>query len=214
MAPLYCTKPNIQKAIIQKIKLETYNEDFNDNYKVLLDKYIPNKCFDKLVDTLREALISVNTQGDDKELALNLLEAKKLLTPTEQDLYSVLFLLDGPVVGDKMNLAWKRVEAFGDIYSRREKILFEIKKLDLIPDAIFKDPNLPRHKAIINLFAKNFPEFLNYYGKSCLDFINNKNADASNLSSTFQCHQFLKTAKDNSLWLTDSIQSQYSAIKK
>ena len=214
MATIYCAKPTVQKAIVQKIKLETFKNDFDDNYKTLLDKYIPNKCFNKMVDTLRDALISSGTKGEDKELAISLLDAKKLLTPIEQDLYSVLYLLDGPVVGDKMNIAWKRVEAFGDIFSRRQKILEAVQKLDLLPDGIFKDPNLPRHKAIINLFARNFPEFLNYYGKSCLDFINRKSNESSNIASSYQCHQFLKTAKTNSLWISDSIQSQYSAIKK
>lgn len=214
VAPLYCSKQDIQKAIINKINQETFKPNFNNNYKVLLDKFAPNKCFEKMIETLREALISPDVNGADKELALNLLEAKNLLKPIEIDLYSILFLLDGPVVGEKMNIAWKKVEALGENFSKRHMILEKLEKLDPIPDAIFKDPNLPRHKAIINLFAKNFPEFLNYYGKSCLDYINHKNDDTTKISSSIQCHQFLKTAKENSMWISDSIQSQYSAIKK
>jgi hypothetical protein len=214
IAPIYCTKPEIQQVIIQKINKETFDENFDNNYRALLDKFIPQPCFDKLVANLRAALLSTKTNGADRELAMNLLDAKKLLTPAEDDLYSILYLLDGPVVGDKMNLAWKKVESLNDNFTKRQNILSTIEKLDLIPDAIFKDPNLPRHKAIINLFAKSFPELLNYYGKSCLDYINLKTENTSNIASTYQCHQFLKTAKDNSLWLSDSIQSQYSSLKK
>jgi hypothetical protein len=89
-----------------------------------------------------------------------------------------------------------------------------IQKLEVLPDKIFNDPNQPRNKAIINLFAKNFPEFLDFYGKACVKYIEHKDDTISNISSLFHCHQFLKTAKGNSLWLSDSIQSKYSAIKK
>ena len=214
IAPLYCARPDIQKSIIQKITQESFNVNFDNNYKHILDKFIPNKCFDKLVENLRNALLSPNTNGSDKELAMHLLEAKNLLTETEQDFFAVIFLLNGPVVGDKMNLAWKKVEAFNDNFSKREKILELIKGLDIIPDEIFKDPNLPRHKAVINLLAKNFPELLNYYGKNCLEYIATKGKVSNNISSSYQCHQFLKTAKNNSQWLTDSIQTQYSALQK
>jgi hypothetical protein len=214
LAPLYCSRPEFQKVIIQKINKETYTEDFDNNYKALLDKYVPNICFTKLVGALRDELLSPSAGGASRELAMNLLEAKNLLTPTEQDLYSILYLLNGPVVGEKMNIAWKKTEALSDNFSKRQKILEMIQRLELIPDAIFKDPNLPRHKAIINLFAKNFPEFLNFYGKACMDYITNKTESTTNLPSTFQCHQFLKTAKNNSTWISDSIQSQYSALKK
>jgi hypothetical protein len=213
VAPLYCSRPEIQKFIIQKIHLETYKENFDGNYKNILEKTVPDNCFVKMTENLRAALLAPGVNGNDRDLAMNLLEAKKLLTPSEQDLYSVLFLLDGPVVGDKMNIAWKKIETLAENYPKRQKILDMIKALDTIPDAIFKEPNMPRHKAIINLFANNFPEFLNFYGKSCLDFINHKNSNP-NISSSVQCNQFLQTAKDNSQWLSDSIQSQYSAIKK
>jgi hypothetical protein len=88
-----------------------------------------------------------------------------------------------------------------------------IEKLELIPDRIFKDPSGSRNKAIINLFAKNFPELLDYYGKSCLDYFERKET-ATNISSSFQCQQFFKTAKENNLWLSDAIKSKYSGLKK
>jgi hypothetical protein len=171
---------------------------------------------------LKNMLSSPKSNGLEKEMAMNLLEAKSKLTSEELDLYAILFLLDGPVVGEKMNLAWKKVENLGENFTKRQKILGLIEKLPIIPDKIFKDPNLPRHKAIINLFAKNFPEYLNYYGSTCIKFISNSGDGLLNVSSSFQCNEFLKAAgavtkEEKGLsgpWVSDSVQRQYSGLKK
>ena len=219
IANLYCEKPDVQRAVIGKLTEESFDKDFDDNYKTLISRLVPEKCFTKLIPALRLSLQSSITNGLQKELAMNLLSARGLLTKDEEDLYAVIYLLDGPVVGDKMNLAWKRVENLSDSYKNRQKILAQIQKLSIIPDKIFKDPALPRHKAIINLFAKNFPEFLNYYGESCVTYLENKSETSGNIASSYQCNEFLKTARDvkkteNTEWVSDSVESKYSGLKK
>ena len=219
VASLYCEKPDIQRAVISKLTEESFDKDFDGNYKNLINRFVTEKCFVKLVAPLRLALKSTITNGLEKEMAMNLLSAKGLLTKEEEDLSAVLFLMDGPVVGDKMNLAWKKVEDLGEQYQKRIKILSQIKELPLIPDKIFKDPNLPRNKAIINLFAKNFPEYLNFYGESCVKYLENSSETAGNIASSVQCHEFLTAAKnvkknDDADWVSDSVQRQYSSLRK
>lgn len=219
IANLYCEKPDIQRAVINKLTEESFQNDFDGNYKNLIQRLVPEKCFAKLVTPLRLALKSSITNGLEKEMAMNLLSAKGLLSKDEEDLFAIIYLLDGPVVGDKMNLAWKRVEDLSSKYRPRQKILEEIKALPIIPDKIFKDPKLPRHKAIINLFAKNFPELLNYYGESCVSYLENKSETSSNIASSVQCHEFLKTARevkktDNTEWVSDSVELKYSGLRR
>ena len=192
--------------------------------KILFHKisYFSENCFIEITGALKESLSSIESNGLEKEMALNILEAKGELTQDELDLYAILFLLDGPVVGDKMNIAWKKIEALVDNYPKRQKLLALIEKLPIIPDKIFKDPNLPRHKAIINLFAKNFPEYLNYYGSTCVKYISNSGTKALNVSSSYQCNQFLRAAQSinredkgsNIPWISDSVERLYSGIKK
>lgn len=219
IANLYCEKPDVQRAVISKLTEESFDKDFDGNYKNLISRVAPEKCFTKLIPALRLSLQSSITNGLQKELAMNLLSARGLLTKEEEDLYAVIYLLDGPVVGDKMNLAWKRIEDLSANFKNRQKVLGQIKELPVIPDKIFKDPNLPRHKAIINLFAKNFPEFLNYYGESCVTYLENKSETAGNVASSFQCNEFLKTAREvkkneNTEWISDSVESKYSGLRK
>ena len=219
ISPLYCEKPDVQRAIITKLTQESFDENFDKNYQNLIKRFVPEKCFVKIVPSLRMALQSSFTNGLDKELAMNILSSKGLLTKDEEDLYAVLFLLDGPVVGDKMNLAWKKVENLSQQYQKRLKILETIKELPLIPDKIFTDAVMPRNKAIINLFAKNFPEYLNYYAESCLAYLESKSEKSGNIASSIQCNAFLKTAKalkknENIEWVTDSVQTKYSGQKR
>ncbi|MBC7713141.1 MAG: hypothetical protein H7177_07365 [Rhizobacter sp.] len=219
ISPLYCEKPDIQRAIINKLTQESFDKDFDGNYKNLIKRFIPEKCFVKVVAPLRLALQSTITNGLEKEMAMNLLSSKGLLSKEEEDLYAILFLLDGPVVGDKMNIAWKKVEDLSSQYAKRQKLLNEIKKLPLIPDKVFTDASLPRNKAIINLFAKNFPEYLNFYGESCVNYLENKSESSGNIASSVQCNEFLRTARavkksDNTEWVSDSVDTKYSALKK
>jgi hypothetical protein len=219
IANLYCEKPNIQRAVIKKLTEESFDSTFNGNYKTLIKRFVPTKCFDKIIPSLHLALQSTVTNGLEKELAMNLLSASGKLTKEEEDLYAVLYMLDGPVVGDKMNLAWKKIEDLSTQYKKRIKILAQIRSLPMIPDKIFKDAGLPRNMAIINLFAKYFPEYLNFYGESCVKYLENKSEFTGNIASSLQCHEFLKTANElkkteNTQWVNDSVQRSYSGLRK
>jgi hypothetical protein len=218
ISAFYCKKPNIQTALINKLYEETSFLEFDGNYKSVVNKWIPETCFKELVPALKNCLESTSSNGLDKEMALNILEAKNQLSSEELDLYATLYLLDGPIVGDKMNTAWKKIENLSENFSKRQKILVQIQNLKFLPDRIFKDPNLPRSKAIINLFAKNFPEYLEYYGKSCLKLLSYSDDTPLKLTSSLQCNEFLKAAKNlngsNTPWISDSVQSQYSGISK
>lgn len=222
IADFYCKKPVIQSAVMNRLYEESFSPEFDGNYKRLVERTIPDICFDELVAPLKETLTSIKSNGLNKEMALNVLEAKGKLTNDEKDLFAILFLLDGPVVGDKMNLAWKKIEALSENFPKRQKLMAQIEKLSLIPDKIFKDPTLPRHKAIINLFAKNFPEYLNYYGATCIKYITHSSEEPLNVSSSYQCIEFLKAAQANlkedkgqsTPWISDSVERQYSGLKK
>ncbi len=222
IAQLYCQKPFIQKAILKKLNEESFQKEFNGNYRDLLDKYVPNTCFNQLVEPLRATVISQNANSIERELAINLLEAKNKISSEDSDLYAVIYLLNGPIVGDKFNLAWIKIEKLNDSFSKRQILLKRIRELETLPDQIFNDPEMPRHKAIINLFAKNFPEYLSFYGDECINSLSNRNPVTGIVPSSLNCSQFLKAANAqkkaiNSAtnpWVSDSVETQFSALKR
>lgn len=218
VAPIYCEMPSVQKAIIKKLTQETFDPKFKGDYKILTNGLIPEKCFTKLLPTLTEMTISAFTNGLEKEMALNILEAKGKIKPADENMLAVIYLLNGPVVGEKMNVAWAKVVKLAENFNQRKDVIERIKGLSLIPDQIFKDPEYPRHKAIINLFAKNFPEVLNYYGDRCVDLLDPKIAMPANIASGYRCTQFLKTAEvqkqDSPQWISDSVATRYFSLKR
>lgn len=217
VSPIYCKKPEIQRAILKKLSSLTFKEDFAGDYKKLIEKNISQKCFKELHPTLKEALVSIYTKSIDKEQALNLLEAQGQLNSEDHNLYLLIYLLDAPVVGPKLNQAWAMVSSIGENAKQRESLLTKLKSLELIPDQTFNDPLSTRHKAIINHLAHHFPELLNYYADNCIRFLNKK--ENTHVSSSVQCHQFLASSKtlydkNESHWISDTLRIQYSAIKK
>jgi len=218
-AQIFCQKQGVQQAVFEKIKSSAFSEKFNGNYKQLLESIVPNWCFDLMIEPLKETAYSLESNGVDRELAIEILDSKGKLSQQEQELFSFLYLINGPVVGKRMNLAWKKIENLAENQSKRDDLLKLVKNVPILPDKIFSDPSLPRNKAIINLLAKNFPEFLKFYGESCLKYLSFNGQDSVNVSSRTQCEEFLKTAKSqgssqSNPWISDSISRQYSAIKK
>ena len=217
IAPLYCKRVDVVNAILQKISEETFQEGFNGNYQKILNQNIPDKCLKETYPTLKSILTSTDSNGLDKELAFSILEAKEQLSADDKEFYYTIYLFSGPVTGEKMNIAWKYVERLSESLNKREKILSRLNEVNYLSDRLFQDPNLPRSKAIINHFAKNFPEILDYYAKNCINFISgNESVKVNSLSS---CHSFLKTAKNVKFesklnWISDSIETQYSALKR
>lgn len=216
LSHFYCQKIEVQKAIFRQLYEGSYHKDFSGDYKSLIEKNINKKCLEQLISPIKAIVKSLDTGGLDKELALNLLQSTNQLSLSEKDVYSTIFLLSGPVVGDSLNLNWKNIESLSESNARREILLNELKKLKHLPDKVFTDPTSPRNKAIINLFAKNFPEYLNFYAESCLKYLNYSD-EKLNIRSAYECNQFLRSGLSNNNeypWFKDSIKTQFSSLKK
>lgn len=214
VAVLYCQRPPVRNAIFRQLAKESFAPQFDGNYSQLIKHLVHEKCFTQIIPALKTSIEGEETNGLEKELAMNILSSQKALTDDEENYFSVLYLLSGPVVGEKMNVAWRRIENLSENYKKRQLIIEKIKQLEFIPEKIFKDPQGARNKAIIALFAKSFPEYLNFYGESCIRYLEKKGAEPpNNIRSSLTCTQFLKTAKDVN-WISESLQLKFSALKK
>lgn len=217
IAPIYCKKNNIINSIIKKISEQSFNQNFDGNYGKIAKNLIPENCLKELSPIFKSILSSNESNGLEKEIAYSILDSRQEIDLTDKDFYLSLYLFSGPVVGEKMNLAWKLVEVLSENAERRNKVIEKFKTLDNIPDKLFYDPLNSRNKAIIAHFSKNFPEVLNLYGDECLNLI--KGSNTPKVSSYLNCNQFLQTAikikgEKKEQWINDSISTQYSSLKK
>lgn len=170
-SPVYCDKIQVQKAIIAKLTEESFKESFKELYhndfSKLLAKFIPTACLQKLLPTLKDAIFSNHINGVEREIAYLLLNASgTTLSTEEENLFALYFLLNGPVVGNVMNLSWNKIEALSEHYNERQKLLAYIKSRGKFPsNNALNDPGTSRNQAIINLLKRSFPEYLQEVSK-------------------------------------------------
>lgn len=62
--------------------------------------------------------------------------------------------------------------------------------------AVFKNPNYERHQAILELFKKNFPEYIDTYATNCLKLLNGDNPQ----NKVTACHEFFSYKDLDQKW--------------
>lgn len=219
ISEVYCKIPIVQKVLLDKLIEVSFQSDFDNNFLELKKKLMNQSCYDQIKASFKNMFFLKETNILAKELIFNLLDSQKDLTQIEQYLFSILFLVDSPVVGERMNFSWNKVASLLENLPLRLKLMSEIENLSQLSDNVFKTPKMPRQKAIINHLAKNFPEFLKFYAENCLSYLKMDKSDKIIVSSSINCHEFFlsyqKEKKNLSTsWISDSISKQYSALKK
>ncbi len=148
-----CKKPIVIEAIIKSIE--------NDN----LEK-ISKNCFLISIDSLKNILTYKKYPIKVKQKLFYALAKKGFLNTYEKDLFLTLFILESPTPGPLFNNAWNNIKTLSEDYSRRQKILNVIKKIEPTPGKVLRSKNTETKRAIYNLFAKNFPEYIQYFKES------------------------------------------------
>jgi len=217
MSGLYCKKDFIQSEILKKLKAQSFSENFDGHYLPLLTKLTSKKCRDSFYQILNPLFFSGIAQSIDREIALDLLIDSKLIKNEELSFYLVVYFLSNPVNGENLNKSWKAIELISTSFKDREFVLNKFKTLTKIPDQLFQTPERPREKALINHFAKHFPEALNFYAEECLKLF--KYSDNSLAGSQNHCQNFFVASKniknlENKTWINESIHLKESAIKR
>jgi hypothetical protein len=193
ISPIYCQRPEIIKEILNKIAEENFKKESQSstsNLKELINLKCEEAMIKKLSDKLSGTELLLSFSQVEFDLGLALLAENFKNRPQDLDFLYTLFMVNGPVTGSNMNLAWNRITELSQSNQKREIVLKRIKELSFFPDGLFYDPNLTRSKAVITHLKKNFPEVINHYSELCLKKINGENTGVK--ISEYNCRQFLK----------------------
>ena len=195
----YCKDSFIQDEFLKKI-----SSDNGDNPE---NAFHP-ACWKAMVPGLRQHLLNGNGQGNDR--LFEIFSEKGLLKQEEEDFYYVLFILNGPEVGKTFNLAWNRMKSLGQDFSRREKVLQRLVKMDPLPDGVVGTNHLAKRKTLLEFFSLHFPEYFNHYSKVCLNYLEGRGSWPQG-NPTVRCRDFFRYT--DSL-VSDRLYLRYSALKK
>ena len=171
----------------------------------------PN-CWKVMAPGLKKSLLESghSKNGIRQERLFNILDAKGALAEGDKDFYFTLFILNGPKVGKTFNLAWSRMKVLGENYSRREKVLRRLRRLDPLPDAVVGTSHPDKRNTLLNFFSRHFPEYFNHYVKVCLNYLEGKGSFPQG-NPTVRCREFFRYT--DSL-VSDKLYLRYSALKK
>ena len=99
-----------------------------------------------------------------------------------------------PSPGELFEKSWKKLSEIGKDFRLRDKLIADFKKMDPLPGQIFKYSNEKRSLVIIKALLINFPEYIDLYSKTCLQYFEGTQ-NFPNGNPTIECVDWFKTAR-------------------
>ncbi len=206
----YCPKPQVKKSILTHLRKNLSSVEEKKYVKKFIDDNLGATCWNSILPDLKSLLFSKSFTLRD--FSYKVLSSKEALTQIELDSFLAYYILTNPIKGDTFNLSWALVEKVGDNYARRMNVLKELKKIDPLPGEVFSSTDVQKREAIINLFANNFPEYIDYYAKTCVNFLKGI-GDFPRGNPTLYCNELYGASKSKR-WISQPLKIQYSSLKK
>lgn len=164
-----CRKDIVKKTIVRQM-IEVAGIKSNPAHLANeLDKMMNKDCWSQVRNEFEYSL--VNGKYDLKIISYKILEAKNGLNEADRSMFLISYLLEVPRVGRIFNQAWNELKKLGNDFSYRKRTLSKLKMQDPLPGRLFHINDTQKKKVLLREINKNFPEYLDYYTKTCLDYL-------------------------------------------
>ena len=203
-----CDDPVVTSALLTEIGTWPYTVWDDKNASSKIDELMNAKCWKEIVPKLKIAAFS-----RDESLrvpALSSLMAKKALTPEEQDAALLFNLLENPVQGTLFNESWNLLDTFSRNPKRRQDCLRLLITHDPLPGKVFASPNIQKRNTLLERLSVDFPEYIDHYSKTCLDYMTGKKTFV-NGNPTPHCRDLFSASKGKT-WVETSLQKKFESI--
>lgn len=210
LSSFYCNKETVVNSLLTQLNKRIGAKASLKEVKKQIDLITSNSCKEVLFPIIK-GLVN-NSHPKTSHLAFKILISNELLSQEEKDIYFVEFILKNPEQGDILNIAWNEVKSISSDYSRRVKVLEKLKGNDPLLDQIFGDENIDKAITFINHISTYIPEYMDYYAKECLDYLEGKKVFITG-NPTPNCRK-LFTIQQNHRWINQSLKIRYSGLKK
>lgn len=209
----YCKEQQGQEALLNILLKEVNRTDSKDAIIAKAKNIFNPDCLNGFKkEDINQILMHANYSS---EIIYLTFKAFDKIDKQTNDLFLMNYLLTNPVPGPIMNMAWNEVETLSADYKKRQKVLAGLVSQHPLSGEIFhrrNDTATTKSKVIIKRFAKNFPEYINFYAQTCLDFYNGtKKFPLGN--PALHCDDFM-SEEIAGPWLSDEVRLNYSSIKK
>jgi hypothetical protein len=205
----YCPKKDLEPLIF--LKLAKSLEESPLAAKKVIFKTIDKDCWEQLKPIAKNYFFSFPQRV--RGPFLTLLKDEKLLSNDEIDLFSFFYLMEGPIQGDSMNMAWNTVNDLKNNKTRRDILLEGLLASPVLPDGILSGPNQERKKIIVQFVSKSFPEYFDFYAKTCIQYLKGE-IKYPNGNPTLHCRDLFEMNKKGNDLVNPVLTFQYQQSVK
>ena len=167
-------------------------------------------CWLALLPHLKELLLKENPRH--QMILFKLLDGRQALTANEADFFYTVYLLRGPLIGEAFNRAWNNLVKIGLDFGRRTALLKKLQEQDPLEGKVFASKNRKLQKMVTLHLHRNFPEYLDYYSSTCLEYMEGKKIFPYG-NPTLECRELFKIAQGTK-WITQPLQLRFSGLLK
>jgi hypothetical protein len=190
IASFECHKDYIFIPLFEKAAKIVMSKISEFDKKVNLQALTSEDCYEKVYPKLRK-IMTQSPIIERKEESFLLLNIFNQLSKQERERFLVTYLLSGPTQGDTFNMAWNNLKALKEAPETRKNILMDIMASEFIPDSLFNAPNIEKKITLIEFISKTFPELLESYAKTCLNYYQGRGAYPYG-NPTRYCKEFIQ----------------------
>ncbi len=208
-ASIYCLRPSVRQISLARLLSVAPTLGEGPEARSRIDKELSPACQQAMLPELKTLMAGADKARRD--LAFMLLDSRGQLSAVEREQYLVEFLLRGPVVGETFNQAWNLMKSLGQDFKHRQELLSKLATQDYLPDTLFAAADKKKRDVLLELFSKNFPEYLAHYARTCLDYYKGLR-DYPEGNPTMHCKALKEAAKGTKL-LSPTIQKDLSTLK-
>ena len=207
ISEFYCPKEFFRNELMAQL-IKGIEDLSQKQIKQKISELVHKDCWSKISPYLKDQLQI--GQSDLSKHAYYLLMANNDLSEYENDLFLIQHILNYPRPGKIFTKAWPKLQGLGGNYQLREKLLTDIKALDPLPGEIFQYYHEKRALVIIKVLSKNFPEYLDLYSQTCLNYLEGK--EFPNGNPTPKCSFLFGIAEKYTL-LPSAVIKRYEAAR-
>lgn len=192
-AQFYCAKANVKTVVLEELqKLYTSSAKPKD-FLAQLSTVANDECIKHIIPDLQQYITNIDPKYS--EVSFHLLKHLKVLDQLSGDVFLISYIMNNPVVGETFNEAWNKLEELGKNYDQRMKVLDCFKHKNFLPDELINSPNIEKRNVLLNKMSANFPEYLDYYARTCLDYLSGKKKFPYG-NPTKHCRTLIKISKE------------------
>ena len=203
----FCKHPMVRATLLRHLVSIRYSR-FATLKSWAKEHLIPS-CIEHLSKVLGRELYSRDFAL--ATMAFDLLYVSDRISLRERDFFLVRNYLQKAQKGERLNLSWNALKSLANNFERRQTVLRQLKSLDPLPDQLLGIPPSPEKKTLLDHLADNFPEYLDHYSQSCLDYLQGKRP-FPNGNPTIHCHQIMQEAPGKN-WIGRQLLARYREVK-